>query len=367
MEAADMSARCARKRGACFNTGCYWARSDGVVRLEKCVLHGREVPVISLEEGEEAVVVSDLHLGLRYRDRFLTKFREFEEFLKRLVSRGPTLLVLLGDVLELWSAKASEVFATAYAPFRVLAKLDSKVLYVVGNHDRIVAHLNKKGLFENENLVVAPEYVVIECKGKRGLFFHGHQLDWKFVKLKWLWRLEPYVYLLSEVLYALPWASEWVVAIGYIALLPTVMLVTRGAPLPLRMAAALSAMLLSAPLIVLFWRAIQDKFWYGIVHPLTRSRLRGKGLASPAVSRALSNLLSLIEANGFGRVDFAVFGHTHVPELTRDREGRLIANSGSWVEEPGKPCCTFVRISGGRVMLERWAGSSEEVLAVEPL
>lgn len=335
--------------------------------MEKSVLHGRVVPVISLEEGEEAVIVSDLHLGLKYKSRFLTKFREFEEFLERLAARGPAMLVLLGDVLELWSAKASEVFATAYAPFRALAKLDSKVLYVVGNHDRIIAHLNRKGLFEKENLVVAPEYVVLEFRGKRGLLFHGHQLDWKFVKLKWLWRLEPYVYLLSEVLYALPWASEWVVAIGYVALLPTLMLVTRGAPFLLRLAATLSALLLSAPLIVLFWRAIQDRFWYGLVQPLARSRLRGKGLASPAVSKALSNLFSLIEANGFGRVDFAVFGHTHVPELARDEEGRLIANSGSWIEEPEKPCCTFVRISSGRVELGRWTGSGEEVLAVETL
>jgi hypothetical protein len=134
--------------------------------------------------------------------------------------------------------------------------------------------------------------------------------------------------------------------LGYVALLPTVMLVTRGAPFPLRLAATLSALLLSAPLIVLFWRAIQDRFWYGLVQPLARSRLRGKSLASPTVSKALSNLLSLIEAN---------------------EEGRLIANSGSWVEEPGKPCCTFVRISSGRVVLGRWTGSGEEVLAAESL
>ena len=90
-------------------------------------------------------------------------------------------------------------------------------------------------------------------------------------------------------------------------------------------------------------------------------------MASSAVSKALLNLLSLIEANGFGRVDFAVFGHTHVPELARDNEGRLIANSGCWVEESGKPCCTFVRISSGRVVLGRWTVSGEEVLAVESL
>jgi UDP-2,3-diacylglucosamine pyrophosphatase LpxH len=323
--------------------------------------------VISLEEGEEAVVVSDLHLGLRYGNRFLAKFREFEEFLKHLAARKPALLVLLGDVLELWSAKASEVFAAAYAPLRALAKLDCRVLYVAGNHDRIVAHLGRKRFFERDNLLVAPEYAVLECGGRRGLLFHGHQLDWKFVKLRWLWRLEPYVYLLSETLYALPWASEWVVALGYVALLPAVMAATNGAPPPLRLAAAASALLLSAPLIVLFWRAVQDRFWYGLVQPLARSRLRGKSLASPAVSRPLSNLLSLIEANGFGKVDFVVFGHTHVPELARGEGGRLIANCGSWVEEPGRPCCTFVRISSGRVELGRWTGSGEEVLAAEAL
>jgi len=335
--------------------------------LETSVLHGREVPVISLEEGEEAVIVSDVHLGLKYRRRFMAKFREFEAFLKHLAARRPTLLVLLGDVFELWSAKASEIFAAAYAPLRALAKLDCKVLYVVGNHDGIIAHLSRRGLFQRDNLLVVPEYAVLECRGKRGLLFHGHQLDWRFVKLRWLWRLEPYVYLLSEVLYALPWASEWVVALGYAALLPAVMLVTNGAPLPLRLAATASALLLSAPLIVLFWRMAQDRFWYGVVQPLARSRLRGKSLASPAVSRALLNLLSLIEANGLGRFDFAVFGHTHVPELARGEGGRLFANSGSWVEEPGMLCCTFVRISGGRVELGSWTGSEEEILAAEAL
>lgn len=337
------------------------------MQLEKSLLHGREVPVIKLEEGEEAIVVSDVHLGLKYRGRFLAKFREFEGFLERLAARRPALLVLLGDIFELWSAKVSDVLAAAYAPLRALAKLDSTVLYVVGNHDRIAAYLSRRGLFRARNLIVAPEYAVVECGGKRGLLFHGHQLDWKFVKLKWLWRVEPYVYLLSEALSALPWASEWIIALSYVALLPAVLLVAESLPSSLKLAAIASTLLLAAPFIVLLWRTIQDRFWYGLVQPLSRSRLRGKGLAAPPVSKALSNLVSLIESNGLGPLDFIVFGHTHVPGLARDGKGRLIANSGSWVEEQGAPSCTFISISKGRLTLERWSGSGFEVLAEEAL
>ncbi len=329
-------------------------------------LGGRKVPLIKLEEGEEAVIVSDIHFGLKYKGGFLTKFREFEAFLRYLAGKPPSLLILLGDIFELWSAKAKDVFATAYAPLRQLAKLDCKTVYVAGNHDHVVAHLERRSFFENDNLLVSPEYVVLESSGLRGLLFHGHQLDWKFAKLRWLWRAEPYIYLLSESLSALPWFSEWILAAGYVLLLLLFIHATGGASISSELVAAVSTILLAAPFIVLFWREVQDKFWYGLVQPLTyrvlKSRLRGKALRSEPVSRALGNLLSLVEADGLGSADFVVFGHTHVPGLHVER-GRVVVNTGSWVENGEGFCCTFVKISSRKITLAKWNGAAGEVLA----
>lgn len=336
------------------------------MEIGSVALGGREVPLIKLEEGEEAVIVSDIHFGLKHKGGFLTKFKEFEAFLRYLASKPPSLLILLGDIFELWSAKARDVFATAYAPLRQLAKLDCKTVYVVGNHDHVVAHLERRSFFENDNLLISPEYVVLESSGLKGLLFHGHQLDWKFAKLKWLWRVEPYIYLLSESLSALPWLIEWILAVGYVLLFLSLVYATGGTSISSRFVAAVSAILLTAPFIVLFWREIQDKFWYSLVQPLTyrvlKGRLRGKALRSEPVSRALGNLLSLVEAGGLGSTDFVVFGHTHVPGLHIER-GRIVANAGGWVEDGEGFCCTFVRINGRKITLAKWNGSAGEVLA----
>lgn len=336
------------------------------VKVGTVTLNSRKVPLVKLEENDEAVIVSDLHFGLRYKGKCLTKFKEFENFLKHLAGKPPSLLILLGDVFELWSAKAKDVFVTAYASLRELAKLDCKMVYVAGNHDHVVAHLERKGFFENDNLLVSPEYVVLESSGLKGLLFHGHQLDWKFTRLKWLWRTEPYVYLLSESLSALPWSAEWIFAIGYVLLFLSFILITNGAPLFLRFVTIASAILLTAPFIVLFWRKIQNKFWYCLVQPLTyqmfKSRLRGKALKSEPVSRALKNLLSLVETNGLGSTDFIVFGHTHVPGLHEIEKRRIVANTGGWVEDENGFCCTFVKIKGRKITLAKWNGSTGENL-----
>lgn len=341
------------------------------LQVRKTQFHGVEVPIISLEKGEEAIIVSDTHFGLKYKEKFMSKFKEFEKFLKSFTdTKRPALLVLLGDIFEFWTARASEILFSALSPLRQLVKLDSNIVYVVGNHDRIAAHLNKGGVLEGEKLIIAPDYVVLECGGKRGLLFHGHQLDWKFIKLRWIWRVETYIYLLSETLSVLPWALEWILALGYITILPLLLYLTEGAPLTYRAFTLISALLLLAPIIVLLWRAVQDNVWYGVVQPLSyrlsKGRLRGKTIASGQVRKALENLLSLVESNGLGRMDFVIFGHTHVPGLIKDENGKIIANTGGWVEGLEGSSCSFLKVSDEGITLSRWNGSQEEILFFTP-
>jgi len=341
------------------------------VLLGEVSVGGRVLPVVRLEEGEEAVVISDVHFGLRRGGAFLTKLRELEGFLRGLLERPPSLIVLLGDIFELWTARVRDIVGTALAPLKRLAAVDSLIAYVVGNHDRVVAYLGRRGFFRSENLLVVPELLVLECGGRRGLLLHGHQLDWKFARLRGLWRVEPYIYVLSEVLYALPGSLEWVLAASYAALTPLLLYLTEGAPLAYRALAATSVPLLTAPLLLLLLRSVQDSVWYDLLQPLalrlSRSRLRGRALDAAAVSGPLRRLLGELEGAGLGRVDFVVFGHTHVPGLAVDGEGRVIVNSGSWVEEPGAACCTFVRIRGGSIELLQWRGGGEVALASQRL
>lgn len=333
------------------------------LRVSEMKLQGRRVPLVKLERGEEAIVISDVHFGLKHRGRFLTRFEELERFFKQLAERPPSLLVLLGDIFELWSARVSEVLSTAIAPLKRLAELNTLIAYVAGNHDRVIAHLSRKGFFASENVLIAPELVVLECGGKRGLLLHGHQLDWRFTRLKGLWRAEPYIYVLSESLSALPWSLEWVLAASYAAVTPLLLYLTEGAPIAYRAFATTSVLLLTAPLLVLLLRNAQGRLWYSLVQPLasrlSRSRLRGR--AFEAVGGSLSRLLSELEAGGLGRIDFVVFGHTHVPELAVNGEGRVIANSGSWVSEPGSLSCTFVRIDGIKIELAQWSGGEAKL------
>jgi UDP-2,3-diacylglucosamine hydrolase len=54
-------------------------------------------------------------------------------------------------------------------------------------------------------------------------------------------------------------------------------------------------------------------------------------------------------------LDLVVYGHSHVPELTRTTRG-VYANAGPWLDAQ-----TFLRITPDRVELRRWDDSSEGV------
>jgi UDP-2,3-diacylglucosamine hydrolase len=74
------------------------------------------------------------------------------------------------------------------------------------------------------------------------------------------------------------------------------------------------------------------------------SRDRGQGLLD-AARAALGKRPEL---------DLLVYGHSHVPALTRVSPRQVYANPGSWLDRP-----TFLRITDDRVALREWDGSAE--------
>jgi UDP-2,3-diacylglucosamine hydrolase len=74
------------------------------------------------------------------------------------------------------------------------------------------------------------------------------------------------------------------------------------------------------------------------------ARDQGRGLA-----RIASGVLTAHPG-----LELLVYGHSHVPALTRISGGGVYANAGSWLDAP-----TYLRLTRERIELRRWNGSPE--------
>ena len=125
----------------------------------------------------EVVVISDVHLG--------TYGCRAKELLKYLKSIKPKILVLNGDIIDIWQ------FSKRYWPdshMKILRKIMKFVVegvqvhYLTGNHDELLRkfadmHL---GTFHLQNKLV------LELDGKKAWFFHGDVFDVTMQHSKWL-------------------------------------------------------------------------------------------------------------------------------------------------------------------------------------
>lgn len=128
----------------------------------------------------EIVVISDVHLG--------TYGCHARELLKYLKSVKPKMVVLNGDIIDIWQ------FSKRYWPethMKVIRKLMKFVVegvpvyYLTGNHDELLrkfADLHM-GAFHLQNKLI------IELDGKRAWFFHGDIFDVTMQHSKWLAKL----------------------------------------------------------------------------------------------------------------------------------------------------------------------------------
>ena len=128
----------------------------------------------------ELVVVSDVHLG--------TYGCHADELLTYLKSIKPKILVLNGDIIDVWQ------FSKRYWPkthMKVIKQVIGmaakgvKTFYITGNHDEILRKFTglKIGSLEIAN------QLVLELNGKKAWFFHGDVFDVIMQHSKWLARL----------------------------------------------------------------------------------------------------------------------------------------------------------------------------------
>jgi len=159
--------------------------------------------------GKSIIVVADTHFGL-YTDGEACDPNAFADFLKWLkkletknqsldvgdwVSRSfgkklelkpPEKLILLGDILELWTASNESIFASIMYALRLLSELNCEKIYLLGNHDNdLIGIGGKYPLGASDIKIIKEDEYWVYGQNEDFCFLHGHQFDKGFSLPSW--------------------------------------------------------------------------------------------------------------------------------------------------------------------------------------
>ncbi len=152
----------------------------------------------------EVVIISDTHLG--------TYGCHAKELLAYLKSIKPRMLILNGDIIDIWQ------FSKRYFPkshFEVIRRIfkmmanGTQVYYLTGNHDELLRRLPRidAGNFRLQNRLL------LTLDGKKHWIFHGDVFDVSMQYAKWLAKLGAIGYdTLIVINKMINFLSEW---LGY--------------------------------------------------------------------------------------------------------------------------------------------------------
>ncbi len=230
--------------------------------------------MIEKKRKVDVVVISDVHLG--------TYGCHANELLRYLKSIKPRVLILNGDIVDIWQ------FSKRYWPkshMQIVKQLTSflskniKVYYIPGNHDELFRKFVgfKMGKFKIVNKVVLDL-----DNGKRAWMFHGDVFDVTMQHSKWLAKMG---------------------AVGY----DTLILINS----------------------VVNW--ISEKMGYGKISLSKKIKNSVKGAI-----KFISDFEKIAADIGIeSKYDYVVCGHIHQPEIrkiTNDFGEIMYLNSGDWIE-----------------------------------
>ena len=125
----------------------------------------------------EVAVLSDLHLGMRGCRPL--------EILQYLRSIDPEVLILNGDIIDVWQFKKKYFPPAHMQVLRELLNMIARkktVYYITGNHDEVFRQFVG---FETGNFKILNK-LVLELDGKKVWFFHGDVFDVTMQHAKWL-------------------------------------------------------------------------------------------------------------------------------------------------------------------------------------
>lgn len=222
----------------------------------------------------EILVISDIHLG--------TYGSKAQELLKYLHTVDPEILILNGDIIDIWQ------FSKRYFPkshLKVIKYLTglltkgTRIFYVTGNHDEMLRRF--VGFELGEFKIV--NTLLLELDGKKTWIFHGDVFDITMKHSMWLAKLG---------------------AIGYDALIH----------------------------LNTFMNWISRKMGKGRISLSKKIKASVKG-ALKYINDFESTAAGIAIQNGY---DTVICGHIHQPEYRKikNKEGKEVTylNSGDWVE-----------------------------------
>lgn len=125
----------------------------------------------------DIVVISDTHLGT-----YGCHAKQLSNYLK---SIKPNILILNGDIIDMWQFKKSYFPTEHIKVINRLLKMSvsgTKVYYLTGNHDDILRRFSNLS-FDNFHL---RDDLVLQQDGKKFWFFHGDVFDASVVQARWL-------------------------------------------------------------------------------------------------------------------------------------------------------------------------------------
>ena len=148
--------------------------------MQECILWDIKKHSLMKKRIVDIVVLSDLHLG--------TYGCHAKELLSYLSGIKPKILILNGDIIDIWQ------FRKSYFPkshLKVVKKLldfaskGTKVHYITGNHDEMLRKFSDTTI-GNFSIV---DKIVLELDGKKAWFFHGDVFDSSVQHAKWIAKL----------------------------------------------------------------------------------------------------------------------------------------------------------------------------------
>lgn len=128
----------------------------------------------------EIAVISDIHLG--------TYDTYADELLAYLCSIQPKILILNGDIIDIWQFKKSYFPTSHLNVVKKIVSMASKgteVHYIMGNHDETPKTLANISLGN----IKFSRKLVLNLNGKKMWFFHGDVFDIPWINGRWLAQL----------------------------------------------------------------------------------------------------------------------------------------------------------------------------------
>ena len=360
-------------------------------------LEGERIP-----EDRSVIVISDLHLALDTCEQHDREFHDsppadlpkFLSFIKLLVQSGgielsisgrqkkllpPTKIILLGDIIDLWSPRNNSrgsVISDSFYLIQFLLDLDSEVVYVAGNHDDEIADykgsfpINPRGKLTiiNRRWPSSKDkhdrYTGIHIGTHSYFFMHGQQFDTLF-NFTGVFQNYPGWVSKNYTMFRENKTIKWIFRLLFVGSLFYIIIVHGLNVIP-----PLSAWLETIDWLIYILFGISLVIFMFSIEPSTFRRFWDKISLRDFVKN--DSIQQIVEGGFWKRTlgdnitaDTIVFGHTHFADDSKDRYSpeyhKRFVNSGSWgdMEENDdgeilQKQNTFVYIDAEGPILFRW-------------